>query len=335
MSPSFTPSQIQRYEKGGYRFLGKNKHSAIQVCRWAKSSLRGKRDCYKKIFGITSHRCIQISPTLNYCPFSCEFCWRTFKEKNFNRKKQWDSPKEIVQDAIKQQKTYLAGFGGSKYTTEKRLKEALTPNHFAISLDGEPTIYPHLPELIKEIKAKGNTVFLVTNGVFPNKIKELYKKNAIPDNLSLSIYATNPKDYQTVTKSFIPFPLNKIKQSLKLMRLFKNTRTNVRLTLVKDLNLKDPKGYAKLILLAKPKFITLKGYSFLGASAKKLKITNMPTMQEIEDFANSLSKHTKYIQFYKDRISRVIILIKDKSVIKFNKKKIKEQKQRYKTVFLN
>ena len=48
-------------EKCGYRFIGR--HSAIKICEWARSAIRGKSFCYKqKFYGIQSHRCIQMSP---------------------------------------------------------------------------------------------------------------------------------------------------------------------------------------------------------------------------------------------------------------------------------
>jgi len=121
----FSEERIERYEKAGYRILGEQKHSAIKVCRWAKESLRGKGDCYKKIFGVKSHRCIQMTPTLNLCNFSCGFCWRPFAENRHKAILDWDSPSAIIEDAIKFHKDVLAGFGGSKYVAKKKLKEAL------------------------------------------------------------------------------------------------------------------------------------------------------------------------------------------------------------------
>ena len=44
---------------------------------------------------------------------------------------------------------------------------------FAISLTGEPTLYPKLPELIKEIHSRGKTSFLVTNGQHPEVLQKL------------------------------------------------------------------------------------------------------------------------------------------------------------------
>ncbi|MBS3088862.1 4-demethylwyosine synthase TYW1 [Candidatus Pacearchaeota archaeon] len=325
----FSEERIERYEKAGYRILGEQKHSAIKVCRWAKESLRGKGDCYKKIFGVKSHRCIQMTPTLNLCNFSCGFCWRPFAENRHKAILDWDSPSAIIEDAIKFHKDVLAGFGGSKYVAKKKLKEAMQPAHFAISLDGEPTLYPHLAELINEIKARGFSVFIVTNGTMPEKIKEIFSKDAIPDNLSVSIYATTQEGYQNVTNCSDGDVLEKVKESLSLLRKFENCRTNIRLTLVKDLNMDDVEGYASLIKIGEPKFVTIKGYSHLGHSQKRLKFEQMPTMEELRDFAREISEKNGYLIKYEDELRRAIILVRDEETWEWNKKKIAEQEERF------
>src|SRR3989344_474467 len=116
-SQKFSEERIKKYENAGYRILGKNKHSALEICRWTKSRLKGKRNCYKSFFGIDSHRCIQFTPALNFCSFSCQFCWRTFAEDRFKATKYWDSPKELVDDAVEQQRKILSGFKASKYVS--------------------------------------------------------------------------------------------------------------------------------------------------------------------------------------------------------------------------
>ncbi|MEM2175162.1 MAG: radical SAM protein, partial [Candidatus Micrarchaeia archaeon] len=162
-----TEERIKKYRKAGYRIVGAHKHSAVEICRWTKSVLRGKRNCYKAVYGIKSHRCIQMTPTIDFCPFSCKFCWRTFGPDRFKGNTEWDSPKEIVDKIIDAQIELLSGFGGNPLTPKHLWEEAKKPAHVAISLDGEPTLYPYISELIKEIKTRGMTAFLVTNGTMP------------------------------------------------------------------------------------------------------------------------------------------------------------------------
>jgi len=71
-------SSIEKiYLKQGYRLLGKNKHSAVKVCRWTKESLRSNRVCYKELWypPVESHRCLQMTPYIG-CNHHCLYCWR-------------------------------------------------------------------------------------------------------------------------------------------------------------------------------------------------------------------------------------------------------------------
>src|SRR3989344_489915 len=324
----FSQEEIKDYTKRNYKFVGKNKHSAVQLCRWTKSKLSGDRNCYKSIYGIKSHRCVQFTPTVDFCSFSCSFCWRPFGKDRFKSENKWDNPKEIIDGFIEAQRGLVSGYGGNKKTTLETFKEANDPVHVAISLDGEPTLYPQIAELIKEIKSRKMTVFLVTNGTMPHKIKEIIEKDAEPDNMSISVYATNKEDYKKITNSFIEDEFEKVKESLSLMKNFKTARTIMRTTLVKKLNDNDPDGFAKLINDYNPKFFQIKGYSYLGASKKSLEKTNMPFMEEIEKFAEIISKNTGYIIKARDNVSRVIVMVKDEETWKWNSEKIKEQEER-------
>lgn len=308
----FNEKRVEKYKNAGYRIIGKNQHSGVEVCRWAKSVMRGGRNCYKGVYGIASHRCLQMTPTLDFCTFNCKFCWRTFGKDRFKATRKWDNPKEILDAAIAAQRELMSGWKGNKLTTLQKYNEALNPMHVAISLDGEPTLYPKIAELIKEIKKRGMTAFLVTNGTMPNRLKEILKKKTEPTNLYISVYATNPKDYKKITNSFLPNAFDKVLESLILMKKFKEARTIMRLTLVRGLNLKDAEGWAKLIKLAEPDIVEFKGYTWLGESRKRLKQEDMPSMPDLEKFAKKISKLTGYKVKHKDKISRVIIFARDK-----------------------
>ena len=303
------PSEvIKQYKKSGYRIIGKNKHSAVEICRWTKSALRGGKNCYKLWFGIKSHSCVQMTPCI-LCDLSCQFCWRRSELKR-TVLKAWDKPKEIVEEAIKTQQELISGFGGNDKTTKQLFKEARSPKHFAISLDGEPTLYPKLANLIKEIKSRDCTAFLVTNGTMPEKLKELLKKDAQPTNLYISVYGTSKDDYEKICRPFIPNTFEKLKKSLKLMKKFKKSRTIFRITAVKELNMKNPEGYSELIKISEPDFVEIKGYAWLGESRKKLKNKNIPTMEDLKEFAKRLEKLINYSISAEDSVSRVVLLSK-------------------------
>ena len=324
----FTDEDLQSYEKAGYKIVGKNKHSAVQLCRWTKSKISGGKNCYKSAYGIDSSRCVQGTVSLNLCQFSCTFCWRTFKHDRFKSEGKWDDPKIILDGFIDGQRKLLSGYGGNPKTTKETFRKAMDPQHIALSLDGEMLLYPFITDLIREIKSKNMTVFIVTNGTMPNKIKEIFEKDTEPDNLSISVYATNKEDYKKVTNSMIPDEFEKVKETLDLMKNFKTARTIMRTTLVKGLNDYNAEEFSELINKYKPKFVQLKGYSWLGESKKRLKLSNMPTMKEIEDYGKIIQEKTGYIPKLKDKISRVIIFVKDEKTWGWNKEKNKEQDKR-------
>jgi tRNA wybutosine-synthesizing protein 1 len=251
-----------------------------------------------------------MSPCIDFCTFSCQFCWRSFGPNRAKAYPKWDSPKEILDAAIAAQRELLSGWKGNPKCDKAKFEEAMEPKHVAISLDGEPTLYPYLAELIQEIKSRGMTAFLVTNGTMPQKLKELLEKGAEPTNLYISVYATNPKDYVEICRPAIPDAWEKVLKSLALMKEFKSARTIFRMTLVKGLNLKDPEGWAKLINLAEPQFVEFKGYTWVGESRVRLKAENMPTMADLENFAKALLPHIGYEIIHRDSVSRVIVFKK-------------------------
>src|SRR3989344_7607747 len=88
------------------KHYGVYKDSAVQVCHWTKSSLRGKGACYKeKFYGIKSHRCMQFSPVTG-CQERCSFCWRPLEIYNKNDKKTED-PEEMIERLIAERKKLL------------------------------------------------------------------------------------------------------------------------------------------------------------------------------------------------------------------------------------
>jgi len=295
--------KIKDLEKQGYRMVGK--HSAIKVCLWCKKSLRDEDCCYKeKFYGIKSHRCVQM--TLCFiCSQRCQFCWRDIEFTPVKFTGKVDKPKFIVDECIKQQRKYLEGFKGNPKTNMKKFEEAMNPNQFAISLSGEPTFYPYLGELIKEIKKIG-TAFLVSNGTNPGMLDKLIKSNAMPTQMYLTLPAPNEKIYNKVCKPLMKDNWKNILKSLKLLNKFK--RSTIRLTLVKNLNMLNPEQYAKLINIAKPDFVECKAYVNVGYSKQRLSIENMPRHNEIKDFAKKLSKLINYKVKDEKKESRVVLL---------------------------
>jgi tRNA wybutosine-synthesizing protein 1 len=313
-------SLIILFKKQKYQLI--NEHSAVKKCRWLHQSLTQNRYCYKqKFYGIQSHRCIQMTPSL-ICNMQCKFCWRIHPNEdlkpplNFLIQK-WSDPEEIVEECIKAQKRILSGYKDQVKKGKidgKKYFEALNPKHAAISLDGEPTLYPKLSELIQEFHKKNFTTFLVTNGTKPEVLKNLSEE---PTQLYLSIYAPNKKVFMNLCK---PVNINfwdKINESLELLSSFK-CPTVIRLTLVKGENMEDLDGYAKLMEKASPTYIEPKAYMFVGYSRLRLKFENMPSYEEVKAFSEKLAEKTSYNIIDESKESRVILLSKLKKPIKFS-----------------
>jgi len=292
------------YKKQGYRFLGKN--GAVKICSWTKRALLGTGCCYKqKFYNIKSHRCLQITPCLSFCNHNCIFCWRAFpgtKEKM----EEWDSPEEIIDKAIENQRLLLNGFGGNKKVDKKMYEEARNPNQVAISLAGEPLLYPEINGLLKEIHNRGMTSFLVTNGTLPEVIEGL---NPLPTQLYITVPAPDEEIYRKTCKPGVKDGWERIKRSLDIMEGLK-TRRVVRLTLVKGLNFVKPGEYGRL-LEGKSDFIEAKAFMSVGFSRRRLDYDRMPKFDDIMEFSDKLAKEIGYkvIDYKKD--SRVCLISKE------------------------
>jgi len=293
-------------EKAGYRFVGKHQHSAVKICEWTRKSLSQGRVCFKqKFYGIQSHRCCQCTLTL-FCLNRCLYCWRTFKaflSKDMENVAT-DEPSEIIDGMINAQRLLLTGFKGNLKVDMKKWKEAQNPTNFAISLVGESILYPKISEFLRELHKRKASTFLLTKGILPERIKSLEVE---PTNFYISLCAPDEKTFIKVDRPIIQGAWKKQMESLELMNNF-NCRKVIRLTLVKNLNLKDPEKYAKLILKAEPDFIEAKAYFHVGESQKRLPRDAMPSMEDIRKFAEELSEHTSYKIKDEDVASRVVLL---------------------------
>jgi len=311
-------------EKQGYRFIGK--HSAVKICRWTRKSLIDERECYKsKFYGIKSWECCQMSPFID-CMNQCIHCWRAIELNlgaNLN-KKEIDNPKEIIDCCILEQRKLLSGFKGNKKINLKKFKEAQEPMQFAISLLGEPTLYPRLAELILELRKRGKTSFLVTNGLLPEKLLELKKKKALPTQLYISLNYPNESLFRKITNNKEKGAWKKFMKTLALMPKLP-TRKVIRMTLVRELNIADNmiEDYAKLIKKAMPDFIEVKGYISVGFARQRLGYDRMPSHNEIKEFAKHLIKHLpEYNLLDEKEESKVVLLGKSKTRMKIKDKEI-------------
>ena len=116
--------------------------------------------------------------------------------------------------------------------------EAAKPKHVAISYDGEPTMYRRIGELIQEFRKRGISTFVVTNGTFPERIKELRETGNQPTQLYVTLAAPDKETYVRVCSSVKPFfPVNedhweRLNLTLSMLPSLK-CRTVIRITSVR------------------------------------------------------------------------------------------------------
>ncbi|MBU0615773.1 MAG: 4-demethylwyosine synthase TYW1 [Nanoarchaeota archaeon] len=288
--------------KQGYRLAGN--HSAIKVCLWTKKCIRGEDECYKSTFyGIQSHRCIQMTPSF-VCSQRCVWCWRDIDFTPAKWEGAVDEPEFVIDECIKEHKKYLQGFKAG--CDPKIFAEAMEPKHFAISLSGEPTFYPKLPELIDQIKKRGMTAFLVTNGTNPKMLHRLLENGFEPTQLYITLPAPNEESYIKACSPLAKDNWRKIMESLSLLNKFE--RNVIRLTLVKGVNMNNIEQYAEIIKRFKPMFVEAKAYVWVGHSKDRLEIKDMPVHEEIMEFAGELAKSIGYKIIDEKKESRVTLL---------------------------
>ncbi|HII54056.1 hypothetical protein AUJ13_01680 [Candidatus Micrarchaeota archaeon CG1_02_49_24] len=388
---------FQRLRKQGYHLVGK--HSAVKACKWAGCALRREGKCYKHAFyGIESHRCVQCTPALQFCTLSCRFCWRMMPEiskrvpyepalicgtdaqapmkppdglgrleispeekwQKLPTDFEWDDAGTIIDGLLMGQKKLVSGFGA--FADKKMFGEALAPRHAAISLTGEPTIYPHLGELICEFHKREMTTFLVTNGTLPQQIRKLEAEKRLPTQLYVSMVAPDEKTYLQTAQTEDKRLWKNYLETLEILKgIGKCHRTALRMTLVKRLNAgtrntqpetltcwsersetalmagaptPEPQdnsmkarvaptchrncidGYAKQIELAKPWYVEVKSFVYVGGARKEergLCLNDMLMMEEVREFAKLLAEKTGYIIAAEHAPSRVVLLCRNEN----------------------
>jgi wyosine [tRNA(Phe)-imidazoG37] synthetase (radical SAM superfamily) len=400
-----TAKFVETYTKTTYRIFGENKHTSIKPCHWLEQRLmtgRDNRNCYKGIFGVKSHRCLQNTPSLPFCNHQCVFCWRDIEVGSLGSEfiVNPDEPKVLVQEMLRHHqdivknhlplrryldnyeimidilyymlldndKSYsinslMNGIHVSKNKIERAINllknqnfikprnhvlndfeldddirccidsrdevevlinralttpdeimqahsEAVTPNHAAISLDGEPLLYPRISELVQEFKNRSMSTFIVTNGTLPETIMEL---NPLPSQLYITLPAPNERIYKKVCRPMIKNGWNKINESLELVNTL-SCRTLIRLTAIKNININEEylKDYLNLIKKANPNFFEIKGFTLQAKALKikeRLRSNNplqhyFPDYNFLEDLALKFQELSGFPLIYKNQASR-------------------------------
>ena len=224
-----------------------------------------------------------------------------------------DPPEMLVEGALQNHYKMIKQMRGVPGVLPERFEEGFQVRHCALSLVGEPIMYPEINTFTELLHEKGISSYLVTNAQFPEEMKTLKPVT----QLYISIDASTKDALKAVDR-----PLNRdfwerftscIEQlALRLERtVFRLTlgrpKDYIQVTylnctihdfglhissfyLVKGWNAEEIDNYAKLVLMGKPDFIEVKGVTYCGTSkASKLTMENVPWHEEVIFFVQKLA----------------------------------------------
>uniref|UniRef100_A0A8D2JSP8 S-adenosyl-L-methionine-dependent tRNA 4-demethylwyosine synthase TYW1 n=1 Tax=Sciurus vulgaris TaxID=55149 RepID=A0A8D2JSP8_SCIVU len=278
-----TPALRDALTKQGYQLIGS--HSGVKLCRWTKSMLRGRGGCYKHTFyGIESHRCVEATPSLA-CANKCVFCWRHHTNP-VGTEWRWkmDQPEKILEGAVQSHLDMMKQFRGVPGVKAERFEEGMKVKHCALSLVGEPIMYPEINRFLQLLHQRRISSFLVTNAQFPAEIRNLKPVT----QLYVSVDASTKDSLRKIDRPLFKDFWHRFLDSLEALAT-KQQRTVYRLTLVKSWNVDELQAYAELVSLGNPDFIEVKGVTYCGESAaSSLSMANVPWHEEVVRFVREL-----------------------------------------------
>ena len=289
MVPKTSPTYAA-LTKQGYTIVGS--HSGVKLCRWLKSSIRGRGSCYKfSFYGIKSHLCMETTPSLS-CSNKCVFCWR-HGTNPVGTVWRWqvDPPELIFEGAKAGHYKKISMLKGVPGVRADRFAEAMRIRHCALSLVGEPIFYPHINAFLGLLHAEHISSFLVCNAQHPDQLAALDHVT----QLYVSIDASNRDSLRRIDRPLHRDFWERFVRCLDILREQRfRQRTVFRLTLVKGFNIEDEaEGYAALVERGLPCFVEVKSVTFCGtstSSAAGLTMQNVPFYEEVCDFVRALVK---------------------------------------------
>jgi len=286
-----TPKGEELMTEQGYRLIGS--HSAVKQCRWTKKALRGEGQCYKHAFyGINSHGCMEGTPSLA-CANKCTFCWRNHANPVATSWVfQTDDPEFLVEESVRQHLELIEEAAQSPLVSAAKVEEARAVKHMALSLVGEPVLYPKIAEYLGALHRRRISTFLVTNGQFPEELEQL----PWVTQLYVSIDAPDPEQLKEVGRPLFKDYWERLRRALSALKAKRpRQRTVCRLTVMKPMCMDDENlsGFAELIGLADSDFVEVKGATYSGWEEEThggLNHQSVPTHEEVREFATKLGE---------------------------------------------
>lgn len=229
---------------------------------------------------------MEATPSLA-CANKCVFCWRHHKNP-VGREWRWlvDDPALIVDQAVSKHQAMIKELKGMPGVKPERWEEGFTVRHCALSLVGEPIMYPHVNAMIRLLHARRISSFMVTNAQFPDCIARLEPVT----QLYVSIDAATKETLRAIDRPLFKDFWERFLASLDALRT-KRQRTVYRLTLVKGSNMAELDDYAALVARGQPDFIEVKGVTYCGTSpASHLTMKDVPWHHEVKAFCEALAR---------------------------------------------
>ena len=215
------------------------------------------------------------------------FCWRHHKNP-VGKEWRWktDDPHFIVEEAVQKHIQMIKETKGIPGVRMDRWKEAHTVRHCALSLVGEPIMYPRIDELLHDLHKRKISTFLVTNGQHPAAIESLRPIT----QLYVSVDAPTQESLIEIDRPLFSDAWERLRQSLASLKA-KGQRTVARLTVVKGWNSDELSGYAELIALGHVSLVEVKGVTYCGKSdASNLNMSNTPWHHEVVALVKQLKE---------------------------------------------
>tara|TARA_B110000116_G_scaffold2794_1_gene2499 strand:+ start:115 stop:873 length:759 start_codon:yes stop_codon:yes gene_type:complete len=221
-------------------------------------------------------------------------------------------PKDIMSKLMEERRKLIVGHFGDPKQDKQKIEESLTPSHYAISLSGEPTMYPKLPGLIKYLKSLEATksIFLVTNGQEPEMIQRLADEDALPTQLYLSTNASDYNSFLKINRPKYDDSWERWNRTLEMLAEL-DTRTVLRVTLIKDWNDSEEmmSGFTSIFEKSNAHFVEMKSYMHIGRSTNRLEYENMVDMNDIRSFSEQITKSSDRFEVMDEsEISRIVVL---------------------------
>lgn len=227
---------------------------------------------------------METTPSLA-CANKCVFCWRHHSNP-VGTEWRWkmESAEFILKGALESHYKMINEFKGVPGVLPDKLEEGMQAKHCALSLVGEPIMYPEINKFVKLLHQEKISSFLVTNAQFPDAIRDMEPCT----QLYVSIDASTKDSLKKIDRPLFKDFWERFLASLHELKK-KGQRTVYRLTLVKGWNAEEMDNYAKLVEIGQPDLIEIKGVTYCGSSkASTLTMENVPWHTEVVKFVSDL-----------------------------------------------